>query len=347
VDNNYNYFFVGGETLSFIESEKEEVIGKRLFPLMVDRRWEPIKKILNRVFAGEKLTDIEIPGGEAGHELMFDAFPLRKKNGVIERIVVMTRNISELKKIEENLRIALKKEKELSELKSRFVSMASHEFRTPLSTVLSSAYLLEKYQTADDQPKREKHLQRIISSVNMLTDILNDFLSVGKIEEGKITVKPAAFSIKEMAITIAGEMKLALKSKQKIKCTHQGPVQVTMDPALVKHIMMNLISNASKFSPETGDIEIKTIQHNDTLVIAVKDYGMGISEQDQQHLMERFFRGANATNIQGTGLGLHIVSKYAELMQGTIECKSKLEKGTEFVITFNLKKEAYEKNTTD
>jgi len=256
-------------------------------------------------------------------------------------------DISKTKKIEQELQQALEKEKELSELKSRFISMASHEFRTPLSTVLSSSYLIEKYITTEDQLKREKHLQRIVSSVNMLTDILNDFLSVGKMEEGKIQLRLTQFNIRELIISVAEEMKNNLKKKQKINCQHQGDQMVFMDSSLLKHIIMNLISNASKFSPEATPIDIKTSCYNGQLIFSIKDEGMGISREDQQHLMERFFRGTNATNIQGTGLGLHIVSKYAELMNGTVRCKSELEKGTEFFLTFNTKPSGYEKDLTD
>ena len=246
-------------------------------------------------------------------------------------------NISERKKTEEDLKIALGKEKELNELKSRFVSMASHEFRTPLSTVLSSAYLIEKYATAEDQPKRITHLQRIVSSVTMLTDILNDFLSVGRIEEGKIQVRPTLFNIREFILTLIKETKNNLKKKQRIRYHHEGIPDILLDASLLKHIIMNLVSNASKFSAEASLIEIKTICHNDHIILSIIDQGIGISKEDQKHLMERFFRGANAGNIQGTGLGLHIVSKYAELLNGTVECKSELEKGTEFVITFDIK----------
>lgn len=256
-------------------------------------------------------------------------------------------DISERKKAEENLREALKKEIELNELKSRFVSMASHEFRTPLSTVLSSAYLIEKYNTTEDQPKREKHVQRIVSSINMLTDILNDFLSLGKIEEGKIQVRTSEFNVQELITGILEEIKGSLKKQQIIHYQHKGNPVVALDASLLKHIIMNLASNASKFSPETSPIEIKTISHNYHITLSVKDFGIGISKQDQKHLMERFFRGANAVNIQGTGLGLHIVSKYAALMNGTVACKSELEKGTEFVITFNSKKNQYEKDLAD
>ncbi|MEO8413168.1 MAG: PAS domain-containing sensor histidine kinase [Ginsengibacter sp.] len=242
-----------------------------------------------------------------------------------------------LEEILQQLEIALEKEKDLSELKSRFVSMASHEFRTPLSTILSSAYLIEKYTAAEDQPKREKHLQRIFSSVNMLTDILNDFLSVGKIEEGKIQVRLTDFNIQQAIMAITVEIKNNLKKQQKICYHHEGKTDVLLDMSLLKHIIMNLVSNASKFSPETGVIDIKTIRNKQQVIISVKDHGIGISREDQKHLMERFFRGANAGNIQGTGLGLHIISKYAELMNGIVECKSELEKGTEFIITFDTK----------
>jgi len=262
---------------------------------------------------------------------------IRDNAGEITGFMGIAVEISERKKAEEDLHKALEKEKELGELKSRFVSMASHEFRTPLSTVLSSTYLIEKYTSTDDQAKREKHLQRIASSVNMLTDILNDFLSLGRIEEGKIQVRPARFNIEEWITAITDEIKNTLKKEQKIRYRHEGEPDVLLDASLLKHIIMNLVSNAGKFSPEASPVEIKTICRDQFITLSVKDHGIGISKEDQKHLMERFFRGANAGNIQGTGLGLHIVSKYAELMNGTVECKSELENGTEFIITFNTK----------
>ncbi len=245
------------------------------------------------------------------------------------------------KKVEErtqSLREALEKEKELNELKSRFVSMASHEFRTPLSTILSSAYLITKYPDTEDQPKREKHIQRIVSSVNMLNDILNDFLSVGKIEEGKIQLRLTEVAVEDLINSLINEMSTILKPGQEIRYTHLGNESFNLDPTLLKHIMMNLISNAIKFSDEGSEILIKTEIGNE-FILSVKDKGLGISKQDQEHLFERFFRGENVTNIQGTGLGLHIVAKYAELMNGTISCNSELHQGTEFTIAFKRKSE--------
>ncbi len=242
---------------------------------------------------------------------------------------------------------SLEKEKELGELKSRFVSMASHEFRTPLSTILSSTYLIEKYTQTDEQHKRDKHLQRIISSVHMLTDILNDFLSVGKIEEGKIPVRSSTFNVQELLTSTLDEIKNNLKYQQEVLYRHSGETTVTLDPSLLKHIIMNLVSNASKFSAEKDSIEITTCRVPGELLLSVKDIGMGISKEDQKHLMERFFRGANAGTIQGTGLGLHIVSKYCELMNGTVTCESELGKGTIINISFQLDKYAKEENSAD
>ena len=157
---------------------------------------------------------------------------IKDKAGTITGFMSIGIDISERRKIEENLRKAFEKEKELNELKSRFVSMASHEFRTPLSTVLSSAYLIEKYSNSEDQSKRAKHLQRIYSSVNMLTDILNDFLSVGKIEEGKIQVRLTEFNIHKLIISITEEIKNTLKKLQKIHYQHEGNPVVVMDASL-------------------------------------------------------------------------------------------------------------------
>jgi len=259
---------------------------------------------------------------------------MRNNHGQLEGYLSIAIDISERKKAESDLRTALQKEKELSELKSRFVSMASHEFRTPLSTILSSAYLISKYEEKEDYLKREKHVHRIVSSVNTLTDVLNDFLSVGKIEEGKTQVRTVLFDVEAHLQQIVLELNGLLKKGQEIIYVHEGPKQIALDPALLKHIVMNLLSNAIKFSPEDSNIELYSRCNDESLFLSVTDKGLGIPEEDQQHLFERFFRGTNVTNIQGTGLGLHIVSKYAELMNGAVSFRSELGVGTSFELTF-------------
>ena len=234
----------------------------------------------------------------------------------------------------DELERALDKEKELGDLKSRFVSMASHEFRTPLSTILSSASLLAKYTLTDEQEKRTKHIDRIKSSVTNLTNILNDFLSIGKIEDGKIQANYSVFNIKDFISSICTELSATARLSQRLVVEHIGNALVTMDESLLRNIIYNLLSNALKFTGEHAIVKIDSIANEEGFTLTVSDNGIGISESDQQHLFERFFRASNATNIQGTGLGLHIVAKYVELMNGTITFQSELEKGTSFTISF-------------
>ncbi len=243
-------------------------------------------------------------------------------------------NISESKKVEKELQVALNKEKELSELKSRFVSMASHEFRTPLSTILSSASLVAKYTETSQQENRDKHIDRIKSSVNSLVDLLNEFLSIGKIEDGKINANIVSFNIKQLLEIACKEMQALAKINQSIKYVHEGEEMVNLDPSLLKNVILNLLSNAIKFSSEQAAVLVKSEVTKDSTIITVEDNGIGISSEDQQHLFERFFRAKNAVNIPGTGLGLHIVNKYIEMMLGQISYNSELEKGTKFIIQF-------------
>jgi PAS domain S-box-containing protein len=256
-----------------------------------------------------------------------------------EKVNFRTRQLQEaLEHIEasrDELSKALNKEKELSDLKSRFVSMASHEFRTPLSTILSSTSLLAKYTETEEQEKRDKHIARIKSSVKNLSGILDEFLSIGRIEDGRIVVHYDHFNIKELIQTVCTEMKVICKSRQQIEYTHEGHQIVYLDPSLLRNIIINLISNAIKFTNEEGVISVHTEMTDTQLNLEVSDNGIGISQKDQEHLFERFFRATNVTNIPGTGLGLHIVSKYVELMEGTVKFESELEKGTTFIITFN------------
>ena len=258
-------------------------------------------------------------------------------NQLEQKVESRTRELQEaldaLEASKDELTKALSKEKELSDLKSRFVSMASHEFRTPLSTILSSASLVAKYTEAEQQENRTKHILRIKSSVNNLTNLLNEFLSIGKIEDGKITANNFEFNLKEMLTVLCNEMEAIAKNEQQIIFTYTGDEYIVSDPSLLRNVVTNLLSNAIKFSPEKSIIEVTCNILSNEIILSIKDNGIGISAEDQVHLFERFFRGTNVTNIQGTGLGLHIVGKYIEILDGKIEFKSELEKGTEFIIT--------------
>jgi signal transduction histidine kinase len=337
LNTNYQYIFCGGVALAHHCQLPQELIGKRFLPEIGNTYWQPIQEILEKVFEGQTVSDFEMPNSWKEQSFSFDAFPLTDNDGNISRIAIITRNTSALKKVEKELQEALIKEKELSSLKSRFISIASHEFRTPLSTVLSSAYLLEKYTGSKEQPKREKHIERIVTAVNSLTDILNDFLSVGRIEEGRVSVKLTNFNIPKMVAGIIDELNPIEKKGQTVAYTHSGSDEMVLDPSILKHIITNLLSNAIKFSQEDKVISIKTNCDYSGLDLIVADDGIGIPDADKEHLYERFFRATNVSNIQGTGLGLHIVSRYAELLEGTIQCKSALDKGTTFELHFPSK----------
>lgn len=256
---------------------------------------------------------------------------------VEDRTLMLREAILEVEKKKEEISIALIKEKELNDLKSRFVSMVSHEFRTPLSTILSSVALISKYNTSETQDKRQKHIARVKTSVTHLTEILNDLLSLSKLEEGMLISKPVVFDIVDLSKEIVQDMQVLSKEGQTIVYEHTGDVtRVNLDVKFLKNTFINLLSNAIKFSPEGKQILLTSKTNNSEVVITIKDSGIGIEKEDQKRLFERFFRGQNVTNIQGTGLGLHLVTKYIELMKGTIEFESEPGKGTLFTVKIPL-----------
>ena len=206
--------------------------------------------------------------------------------------------------------------------------MASHEFRTPLSTVLSSASLLEKYKTTDEQDKRSRHIDKIKNSVHHLNDILEDFLSLGKLDEGKVRTAVTDFNLRQFVHDIAEEMKGLVKKDQQLMVEYTGDLIIRSDKKLLKNIIINLITNAIKFSKDASPVRIRVDVSNVRSIISVIDEGIGIGKEDQDHLFSSFFRGANAANIAGTGLGLHIVKRYTDLLKGKVHLHSELNKGT-------------------
>jgi PAS domain S-box-containing protein len=252
---------------------------------------------------------------------------------VENRTRILREALQELEKSQEELNEALSKEKELNEIKSRFVSMASHEFRTPLSTILSSANLLARYTTTEDQDKRDKHIKRTKDAVKHLNVLLEDFLSVGRLEEGKIKPEPTSFLLRELLEEVTEEMQALAKKNQRIHCQCSDDLLLTTDKRLVKNILVNLLSNAIKFSDEGTAIHLQAeLRPGGGIAISVLDNGIGISAEDQQHLFSSFFRGTNVVNIEGTGLGLHIVRRYLDLVNGTITLKSALGDGTRVTV---------------
>ncbi len=273
----------------------------------------------------------------AENRLKKHAVELEQK--VSERTKDLIMLVSELEKTKAEVSKSLEKEKELGQLKSRFVSMASHEFRTPLSSVQLSASLIDKYLEKPDFASVMKHTNKIKNSVQLLTSILNDFLSLEKLEAGVVTVNKQMINVVELAEEITEEMQLICKKNQHIVYQHTGEVGVfMMDANLLKNAVVNLISNAIKYSGEDTFIEFNTIIEADTCIITVRDNGIGIPEEEQKNLFEPFFRAHNTGNIPGTGLGLNIVKRYVHLMDGLMEYKSALNEGTFLKMVFTQNK---------
>lgn len=251
----------------------------------------------------------------------------------------LQQEMEQRKKVEAQIRGMLEKEKELNEMKSRFVSMASHEFRTPLGGILTSVSLISKYPNTEDAPKREKHIQNIKKSVRNLTNILNDFLSLDKLDQGKVSSSPSQFDITSFIDEIFEELKETSDKGNRFEVCHRVPGKsIFQDKEMIRNVVINLVSNAIKYSPENSTVFIRTDVKNDEVILEIQDQGMGIPLADQKHLFERFFRAKNVTNLQGTGLGLNIVKRYLDLMGGNISFISKENEGTTFIVTLPVEK---------
>lgn len=330
LDENLNYVFVEGKELY-----KKGIIGQDLIGTSFLRRMDPearteIHKSLTNVLKG-KNTSFESKSKGKVH--LLNAVGIENDNNEIKQILVVSQNITKLKKAEEDILKSLKNEQHLNVLKSRFVSMASHEFRTPLTSVLNSTNLLSKYMDIPNSSENQKkHVKRIKLSLNNLTNILDDFLSLDQLEQGEVTVRLQQMSItdffRDMVDSFVG---VVLKSSW-INYTHKGEEEVTTDKHILKNILNNLLSNAVKYSPEESEIVLKSRVENGILVIIVKDNGIGIPKAEQKNIFDRFFRAENASNIQGTGLGLNIVKNYLDLLKGEISFVSEFNKGTTFTV---------------
>jgi len=326
-----------GHRTKFMENSHPRAMGKgmALFGTKKDGSEFPVEVSLSPYETDEGkfvvcfIVDITLRQ-EAENKLKNYSSDLEKQVG--NRTLVLREAITELEKTKNELNEALEKEKELNELKTRFVSMASHEFRTPLATIMSSLSLVKAYGEKSDTEKQNKHINKIKKSITILTDILNDFLSISKLEEGKVESEFISFDLVDFIKELLHELKALCKKNQIIDFQYQGKSNVVLDKKMIKHILFNLVSNAIKFSNEGSEIKIRLENINSHFNLEIEDQGIGISKSDQKYLFQRFFRARNASNIQGTGLGLNIVASYIDLMGGEISFDSEENKGTTFKI---------------
>jgi len=229
---------------------------------------------------------------------------------------------------------SLKREREMIAMKTNLISVASHEFKTPLSSILLSAALIGEYIETEKAEKCTKHVGRIKSSVQHLLDVVNDFLAMDQLDQGKTELFFETFDLKQLVTDITEQMEAALKTGQRIQYIHRGEIEIVQDKKMLRNILLNLLSNACKYSHENKAIELYTEVSNGNILIKIRDYGIGIPEEDQSHIFSNFFRGKNAAGIQGTGLGLNIVKRYMELLNGTVEFTSRHNEGTTFTLKF-------------
>ena len=251
----------------------------------------------------------------------------------------MVRDITERKRAEADIRNALEKEKQLSELKSRFVTMASHEFRTPLTTILSSAELLQDYGFKWNEEKKLQHLQRVVKAVQHMTQLLNDVLLIGKAEAGKLECNPAPVNLVQFCRDLVDEMQLGTDNHTIAFRSHGNCTNTYLDEKLLRHILSNLLSNAIKYSPTGSIVQFNLICEQGEAIFRVQDEGIGIPSSDQAQLFDSFYRASNVGTIPGTGLGLAIVKKSVDLYGGKIAVKSVVEVGTTFTVTLPLNKQ--------
>ncbi len=287
--------------------------------------------------------------GEHSHEYRFlhkdgtyrwvydQAKLVRDDAGKEVEIVGYLADITKRKQLEQELRSALEKEKELNELKSRFISMTSHEFRTPLSTILSSSELLEHYRHKWTAEKQITHLHRIQTAVKHMTEMLNDVLVIAKGEAGRLDFRPDAFDLVEYCRYLVEESQLNVNNQHAIAfCSQYKSMPCCMDEKLLEHILSNLLSNAIKYSPTGSTVKFTLTCQQGRAIFEIQDQGIGIPPEDLPRLFESFYRATNVGNIQGTGLGLAIVKKCVDIHNGEITVTSKVGVGTTFTVTLPL-----------
>lgn len=330
LDRKMKFLFVGGSEVSELKKPGKYWIGK-----VISENFHPSINIhaiaqLKKSFEGGT-TEYEIMTNHKSYRVT--SSPILGSVSKPDEILVIIRNITEIIRLESNLKKAQQKEKEFNILRSRFVTLASHEFRTPLSTILTSVFLLENYTGDDYEQEKLSYIDKIKRAVHALTDLLNNFLSIGKLEEGKIKVDITDIELKPFLEGILQEVISIKKVRQDIVFKYESEYDwIQTDKQLLRNIVMNLLTNAIKYSPANEEILLDAELKDDLMKFTVSDKGTGIPEIEQGQIFKRFFRGQNANNIDGTGLGLNLVKKYVRLLKGSIEFTSEVDKGSTFIV---------------
>lgn len=354
INNNWQYIYVNKAVVEHSKTSKKKLLGKTMMEAYPGIEHTAMFKKLEKCMATKThkkiLNEFEFPDGSKGF------FELRMEP-VDEGVLILSIDNTEQKRLElellklneylednvnertKELVVALEREKELNLIKSRFVSVASHEFKTPLGAIQISVNVLEEYNGAmlEHVQQRLELYGYIKSSVKSMFEIINDYLTLDRLEQNKINTEIQSFDVTTLIADEIEKIKILCKTGQKIIYTHEGNSKtVKTDKQLIKSILLNLLSNAIKYSEK--NIEINTNLNKTHLLLKVIDKGIGIPKKDQKNLYQKFFRAENIGEIQGTGLGLNIVKRYVELLEGEINFVSKLNNGTTFQVNIPMVK---------
>jgi PAS domain S-box-containing protein len=331
---------------------KDQAFAQKFQDILLDKDTSTIfSAVMDEVLKGNSLTNYELPvKGKGNKDLVFliNATPKRNVIGDITGVLLIGQDHTELigyrKYLEmkilertEALKEALQKEKEMVEVKKRFVAIASHEFRSPLSSIASHVESLKENIGKQDITVSQQRLDSIQTQVKHMSALLEDLLMMGKSESGRITATVDLVDLKDFFSKVIDEVVHACKHSHRVITDFpSSPVQIQSDPKLLRNIFINLLTNAMKFSPNENEVFLSMTVQDEALVVRVKDKGIGIEPTDIEKVFEPFTRGDNAKEIKGTGLGLSIVRKAVETLGGKIQVESTTGKGTVFTIKLNL-----------
>jgi PAS domain S-box-containing protein len=315
--------------------EPDELFGKLLASLVRVENVELLMQTFQEVVESQQPGRLEVTVHRKDDDT-FDAdivvAPIRKQNVPVEDVICSIRDISERKRVEQELRIALDKEKELNELKSRFASMVSHEFRTPLSVIMSSSDLLKRYSDRLTGERRLEHLDVIQAHVRQLVELLDNVLTISRAEAVGVDFNPRQVDLTEVCRQLAEQIQLTTQQHQIGFSVTGDCAQVMADERLLRQAISNLLTNAIKYSPQGGMIKLDLSCTDKQVTIRVQDKGIGIPERDQQRLFETFHRAENVGVIAGTGLGMAIIRQAVDAHNGSITFDSQVGVGSTFII---------------
>ena len=339
--------FKAAKDLNLLTPEKE-FLGKHVNDIFATDLASSILNCIDKTFATNEVQLLECQIARQNKNYSYEA---RFAISDAHEVMAIVRDITERKQAEEDIRRTLEQEKKLNELKSRFVTMASHEFRTPLASILSSSELLEHYGHKWNEEKKLRHLNRIQTSVKHMTDLLNDVLLLGKADAGKLKLNPSKINLLQFCHDVVEEISLTTTTHQIIFQTknywevannygqkpehseNEDYAQVLMDEKILRHILYNLLSNSIKYSPNADRVIFSLITQPTQAVFCIQDFGIGIPAKDLDQLFDSFHRSDNVGSIPGTGLGLPIVKKSVDLHGGEIAIESHIDQGSIFTIS--------------